>query len=263
MRLAAGRARALGLPTRGTTAPGRLRRIDRWLVAMHGDRIRTATDPLIVDLGYGASADTTVELAAALRTVRVDVGVVGVENDRIRVQSAQSVAAQGISFVYGSFELAGLRPVVIRAMNVLRQYDEAAVAPAWAQLSAQLSAGGVLVEGTCDELGRRCSWVTLDPSGPRTLTLSAHLATLSAPSDLAARLPKALIHRNVAGERVHAFLAAADDAWARAAPYAAFGPRQRWQQSIAALRTDGWPVRDGPRRWRLGEVTVDWAAVSP
>ncbi|HEX5404107.1 MAG TPA: class I SAM-dependent methyltransferase, partial [Pseudonocardiaceae bacterium] len=31
-RLAAGRARALGLPTRGTTNPNRLRRVDRWLV---------------------------------------------------------------------------------------------------------------------------------------------------------------------------------------------------------------------------------------
>ncbi|HYS37057.1 MAG TPA: class I SAM-dependent methyltransferase, partial [Pseudonocardiaceae bacterium] len=30
-RLAAGRARALGVPTRGTTNPNRLRRVDRWL----------------------------------------------------------------------------------------------------------------------------------------------------------------------------------------------------------------------------------------
>jgi hypothetical protein len=25
----------------------------------------------------------------------------------------------------------------------------------------------------------------------------------------------------------------------------------------------GWPVLDGPSRWRLGEVTVAWAAVEP
>src|ERR1700712_5312190 len=52
-RLAAGRARALGLPTRGTTAPNRLRRVDRWLLWQLGPRLIEASDPLVVDLGYG------------------------------------------------------------------------------------------------------------------------------------------------------------------------------------------------------------------
>jgi hypothetical protein len=263
VKLAAGRARARGLPTRGTTAPGRLRRNDRWLVATHGARLRAAADPLVVDLGYGSSPDTAIELAAALSVVRRDVRVVGVENDRARVAAAQSASTELVSFVYGSFDVAGLQPVLIRAMNVLRQYAEPAVAPAWEALTARLAPDGVLVEGTCDEVGRRGCWVTADTAGPRTLTLSAHLASLSMPSDVAPRLPKALIHRNVPGEGIHALLAAADAAWARAAPYASFGPRQRWMHTAAALRTDGWPVRDGPRRWRLGELTVDWSAVVP
>jgi hypothetical protein len=41
-RYAAGRARVLGLPTRGTTAPNRLRRVDRWLTAVHGGLLRSA-----------------------------------------------------------------------------------------------------------------------------------------------------------------------------------------------------------------------------
>src|SRR3954468_13666082 len=61
-RLAAGRARALGLPTRGTTNANRLRRVDRWLVATQVPRLRDAARPLVVDLGYGASAVTTLEL---------------------------------------------------------------------------------------------------------------------------------------------------------------------------------------------------------
>ena len=69
-RLAAGRARALGLPTRGTTAPNRLRRVDRWLVAAHAGLLRSAADPLVVDLGYGSSPVTCVELATRLRAVR-------------------------------------------------------------------------------------------------------------------------------------------------------------------------------------------------
>jgi hypothetical protein len=29
------------------------------------------------------------------------------------------------------------------------------------------------------------------------------------------------------------------------------------------MRKAGWPVQDGPARWRLGEITVGWAAVRP
>ena len=61
-RLAAGRARALGLPTRGTTNANRLRRVDRWLLATQVPRLRDAVRPLVVDLGYGSSAVTTLEL---------------------------------------------------------------------------------------------------------------------------------------------------------------------------------------------------------
>ena len=39
-RLPAGRARALGLPTRGTTNANRLRRVDRWIVATQVPRLR-------------------------------------------------------------------------------------------------------------------------------------------------------------------------------------------------------------------------------
>ncbi len=37
----------------------------------------------------------------------------------------------GLDFRRGGFELAGLRPVLVRAMNVLRQYDESEVDGAW------------------------------------------------------------------------------------------------------------------------------------
>jgi len=241
--------------------------VDRWIAHQHRARLRAAPDPLVVDLGYGASPATTLELSAALRRIRPDLRVVGVENDRERVTHAQQAVtgldAPGVTFVHGGFELAGLRPVLARAMNVLRQYDEAAVAPAWQRMVAALAPGGALVEGTCDELGRRHCWVMIDADGPRTLTLAAHLPSLSAPSDLAPRLPKALIHRNVPGERVHALLTAADAAWAATAPYATFGPRQHWIRTCVELREQGWPVRDGARRWRLGELTLDWSAVRP
>ncbi|MEX2290808.1 MAG: class I SAM-dependent methyltransferase [Mycobacteriales bacterium] len=259
-RYAAGRARALGLATRGTTGPNRLRRVDRWLTGAHGDLLRTAPDPpIVVDLGYGASAVTTVELFGRLRTVRPDVEVVGLEIDPERVAAARPAERAGLIFRRGGFELAGLRPLVVRALNVLRQYDEEAAREAWSTLRAGLAPGGLLVEGTCDELGRRAAWVALGAEGPRTLTISAHLPTLERPSQLAERLPKALIHRNVPGERVHALLTALDTAWDRAAPQAVFGPRARWVAACGAL---DWPGAD-LRRTRLGELTVAWATVAP
>lgn len=264
-RYAAGRARALGLPTRGTTNPNRLRRVDRWIAGTLTQKIAAAADPLVVDLGFGASPVTTLELAQRLSGIRPDIDVVGIEIDRERVAAAQSFATEQVTFRHGGFELPldGRRPVLVRAMNVLRQYDAGAVTGAWATMAASLAPDGLLVEGTCDELGRRCTWVTVDTTATaRTLTLAADLRTLDRPSDLAERLPKALIHRNAAGERIHALLADLDRAWDTAAALVAFGNRQRWIAAAAVLR-ETHEVLDDRRRWRLGELTVSWADVAP
>lgn len=257
--------RPIGAVTRGTTNPNRLRRVDNWIVATCGDLIRDAADPLVVDLGYGASPVTVVELRARLAAaVRPDVRVVGLEIDPVRVASAAPAAdPPGLTFGRGGFELAGLRPVLVRAFNVLRQYPESEVAPAWRIMTRALQPGGVLVEGTCDELGRLAGWVLVDATGPRSLTLAARLSTLDSPAVLAQRLPKALIHHNVPGTGIHALIDALEDGWRAAAPYATFGPRQRWRRTVEAVRAAGWPVLDRPARWRLGEVTVAWGAVAP
>jgi hypothetical protein len=255
-----------GNVTRGTTNPNRLRRMDRWLAHTLGPALRRSTAaPLAVDLGYGAAPWTAVELLARLRAVRPDARVTGVEIDPARVAAARRYEADGLTFLRGGFEVplpGGERPLLIRAANVLRQYPEDRVAGAWARLCGRLAPDGLLVEGTCDEPGRRHAWVALGPEGPRTLTLAARLAGLGTPSELAERLPKALIHRNVPGEPVHRFLRDFDRAWAAAAPYAAFGARQRWLRAVGDLAVD-WPLADGPARWRQGEVTVHWPAVAP
>lgn len=255
----------LGVVTRGTTNPNRLRRVDNWIVGACGDALRAAADPLVVDLGYGATPVTPVELRARLATgVRADVRVVGLEIDPVRVAAAQPAAdPPGLTFARGGFELAGLRPALVRACNVLRQYDESEVADAWRTITGQLAPGGLLVEGTCDELGRLGAWVLLDATGPRTLTLAAKLTTLESPATLAERLPKALIHRNVPGERVHELFGALAHGWRSAAGYAPFGPRQRWLRTVAALKEAGWPVQDRPRAWRHGYLTLPWPAIAP
>ncbi|MGW4713979.1 class I SAM-dependent methyltransferase [Nocardia sp. NPDC004260] len=251
----------VGNITRGTTAVNRLRRSDRWLIndEFVADRLRGAPDPLVVDLGYGASPWTTFELAARLRTIRADVRVVGLEIDPQRVVPGRD----SVTFARGGFELAGLRPVLVRAFNVLRQYPEAAVPEAWSTVLAGLAPDGLLVDGTCDELGRRCAWILLDRDGPRSLTLAWDPFTVERPSDLAERLPKALIHRNIPGEPIHALLTAADRAWAHAAPMAPYGPRVRWRAAARALHAEGFPIRHYRRRLRDSVLSVPWTAVAP
>ncbi|MET8846717.1 class I SAM-dependent methyltransferase [Amycolatopsis sp. NPDC004625] len=262
----AGKLTPVGAPTRGTTNPNRLRRVDRWIASAPPTSrlLRTAGSPLVVDLGYGASPVTTVELARWLRRVRPDVRVLGLELDPERVAVAQSAAAPPLlEFRRGGFELAGTRPVLVRAFNVLRQYAEDEVPGAWGLMLDSMPAEGLLVEGTCDEIGRLSTWVLVSAAGPVSLTLSMRLAGLDRPSTIAERLPKALIHRNVPGERVHALLSGLDACWAAAAPHQSFGVRSRWLETVRLLAARGWPVVGPPSRIRLGELTVPWAAVAP
>jgi hypothetical protein len=267
--------------TRGTTNPSRLRRVDRWITQALRPVLRAQRNPLVVDLGYGASPVTTLELYRMVRAVAPDAEVTGLEIDPARVSRARRGLNQlrdkgdelpGLDFARGGFELTTRkRPTVVRAFNVLRQYNEAQAWAAWARLREGLAEGGVLVEGTCDEIGRRAVWVTLPKHDKHHImplvTFSTRLASLDRPSDLAERLPKTLIHRNVPGEPVHQFLKDLDRAWDKAAPYSAFGPRQRWQVAVVDLSAT-WPVLrhppyGGPRRWRLGEVTLPWSALAP
>lgn len=257
----------VGTITRGTTNPNRLRRIDRYLAAL--PILRQTTAPIVVDLGFGASPITAVELLARLAKVNPHTNVVGIEIDRERVERGLAVANEHLHFTHGGFEVplpAGLgssQATVIRALNVLRQYSEDEVPAAWQNMQSRLAPGGLLIEGTCDEIGRLASWVTLDRTGPLSLTVSYRLTGLELPSKVAERLPKALIHHNVAPERIHSFLNALDRSWLSNAGVGAFSASQRWQATCAQLENDGWPVLGDRKRWRLGEFTVAWDAVRP
>lgn len=264
-----------GRITRGTTGTNRLRRVDRW-IARHRSLRTAEAEPLVVDLGFGASGVTALELEARLHRVRPDVRVCGLEIDPARVARARGQlenVREGttifrpdarVSFARGGFEVpVSERPRIIRAFNVLRQYDEGEVPAAWERMASRLDAGGILVEGTCDELGRVSTWIEIGPDAqPRTLTIALRLTGLELPSIAAERLPKALIHRNVPGEGVYELLRALDVEWTRAAPLATFSPLQRWQAALAALVAGGWPLLQRSR-WRLGELTLAWDRVAP
>ncbi len=254
----------VGTITRGTTNPNRLRRVDRFIAAAP---IVRKPRCVVVDLGFGASPITAIELQDRLAKINSSIEVVGIEIDRERVQRGIEVQRPGLRFMLGGFETplpTGIANAdVIRAFNVLRQYDESEVAAAWAQMQSRLTSDGLLIEGTCDEIGRLSSWVTLGRVEPKTFTISLHLGTLQMPSQVAERLPKVLIHRNVSGEKIHEYLAALDKAWAKNAPLSSFGAVQRWLATCEHMVQLGWPIAVNRKRWRLGELTVDWAAIAP
>ena len=160
----------VGTITRGTTNPNRLRRIDRFVVAQR--ILRSEPNPVLVDLGYGASPITAIELCARARAVNPSAQLVGVEIERDRVARGLAVANEHLHFALGGFEVPLPNPPfsatqkvhLIRAFNVLRQYDESEVASAWALMCSRLAPGGLLIEGTCDEIGRLACLLYTSPS---------------------------------------------------------------------------------------------------
>ena len=252
----------LGEATRGKTAPNRLRRLDLWLLRTEVELLSRPDGTPFVDLGYGRVPLTTLESARSLRAVNPGLPVRGVEVDAARVELARGHEDELTTFRRGGFEVplddlpgAGGRARVIRAMNVLRQYEEAAGREAWRLLGDRLSEGGLLIEGTCSPFGRlmavqllRRGEQGLDDAG---LLFSTNFRTEEAlePSMFRAVLPKHLIHRVVPGTRVHAFFADWESAWDRALALKAFGRRQVWVRAAQGLVERGWPVLED--RWLL------------
>jgi len=255
----------VGVPTRGTTGYNRLRKADRWLVAQLRVQalLRSAElsgrAPVAIDVGYGASHTTTVEWARFLRSVAPSVQVTGLEIEPSRVLPPRD----GVTFALGGFELAGMRADVVRAFNVLRQYDASQVRDAWATMQAGLQPGGVIIEGTCCEVGRRSAWVLLDQHGPQSLTMAWTPGCLERPSDIAERLPKVLIHRNTPGHAIYDVLREMDAAWNLAAPLAVFGPRVRWRAAVEHFHTaTGIRRMTSRRRHSDSSLTLPWSAVN-
>lgn len=227
---------------------------------------RRATQPLVVDLGHGKSATTSLELHQRLSRVRGEVEVAGIEIDSARVKLAATSGTPDVSFRLGGFEVPlahNRKATVIRAFTVLRAYDETAVPEAWRLMASRLAPGGVFVEGTCNEVGRVASWADVTADDQQSLTVSLRLARLERPSIIAEQLPKVLIHRNVPGERIHQFLLDLDRHWQFNAALSTYGPSQRWIAAATGLRSEGWPVLGTKSRWTLGELTVAWAAAAP
>jgi hypothetical protein len=149
-----------GQPTRGKTASNRLRRVDN-LILLYEPSLLTRTDGLFadamfVDLGYGFDARTMLESAARFRGKNPGLKILGVEIDKERVEAALPHADEKNFFRMGGFNLPlieGEHVRLIRAFNVLRQYQEKDFAPAYERLAQYVLQDGLMIEGTSNPFG--------------------------------------------------------------------------------------------------------------
>src|SRR5574338_59228 len=149
-----------GLTTRGKTASNRLRRVDNFIL-LYDPSLLTRTDGLFadsmfVDLGYGFDARTTLESAARFRRLNPDLKILGVEIEKERVEAALPYADDKTFFRLGGFNLPlqeGEHVRLIRAFNVLRQYEEKDFVPAYERLAEYVLPGGLMIEGTSNPHG--------------------------------------------------------------------------------------------------------------
>lgn len=272
--------RPVGHATRGKTAPNRLRRVDTFLQCYDPGvlRLRSGGRPaLFVDVGYGEDPVTTLESAERFRRQSPSLVVVGVEIDRARVAAAVPLADESTSFRHGGFDLPlgvdatgnAERAALIRAFNVLRQYDPADVMRAWSLMGRHLLPGGLLIEGTSDPNGRAwtanllrgapgeadAAWPTAGASLPvvgEGLAFSFNLRSSFDPEVFAPVLPKSLIHRMVPGEPIYDFLSAWRAQVRDVQALATWGARAVFVAAARRLLRAGFRIDGRPRLLRRG-----------
>ncbi len=243
-----------GQPTRGKTASNRLRRVDNFIL-LYEPALLTRTDglfaaSLFVDLGYGFDARTTLESAERFRRLNPNLRILGVEIDKERVEAALPFADEKTFFRLGGFNLplqAGESVRLMRAFNVLRQYEEKDFAPAYERLAQYVLPGGLMIEGTSNPFGSvwaaNLARMMADAKWKmEALVFSTSFRMGFDITDFQAVLPKNHIHHVVQGDRIYDFF----EAWKRSAAetshFKVFGLRQWFVAAAEALAQKGYKM---------------------
>lgn len=268
----------LGQITRGKTARNRLRRVDIFVSLYAAELLRTSSShkSWMVDLGYGAEPFTVLESANHLGKINPSLPILGVEIDQERVHAGLPYQNERIQFRQGGFNvplLAGESIRLLRAFNVLRQYEEVDVLPAWQVMAACMQPDGLILEGTSDPFGKR--WVAnllrvkTTPTGQKRLILEGLLFSTNfhdgfTPEMFQPVLPKNFIHHMLPGEGIYRFF----DDWKSAAlqqiTTQSFGLRQHFYTTALTLKNMGYPIltrkkllRQGFLLWQLNQPICD------
>ncbi|MGE5249010.1 MAG: methylase [Bacteroidota bacterium] len=249
-----------GLPTRGKTSSNRLRRVDNFILLYEPSLLVRSDGPfadaLFVDLGYGFDPRTTLESASRFRRLNPALPILGVEIDPERVQAALPFTDEKTFFRLGGFNLPlqpGESVRLVRAFNVLRQYEESAFAPAYDRLAGSVLPGGLMIEGTSTPFGQL--WAAnlarrLDtPSWQmEALVFSTNFRLGFDVAEFQTILPKNLIHRVSPGEPIHEFFETWKRSAAQAAPAKAYGLRQWFIAAAHGLAGRGYRI-ELRRKW--------------
>ncbi len=264
----------VGQITRGKTASNRLRRVDNFIL-LYEPSLLTRTDGLFadsffVDLGYGFDPRTTLESAERFRRVNPNLPILGVEIDKERVDAALPYADKLTHFRLGGFNLplqprtfdkietkgagqAGEGVRLIRAFNVLRQYEEADFAPSYERLAEYVLPGGLMIEGTSTPFGQL--WVanlarmTAERKWKmEALVFSTNFRLGFDITDFQAVLPKNDIHHVVPGETIYDFFEAWKRSTAETAHAKVFGWKQWFIASAESLAAKGFKI-DVHKKW--------------
>ena len=255
-----------GHQTRGKTARNRLRRSDIFMLLTEGALIRMPDPPgtrsFYVDLGYGFEPFTTLESAERFRACNPRLPVLGVEIDPERVAMGKPFEDEQTFFRLGGFNLP-LREKesarLIRAFNVLRQYEEAEWAEPVRQLGQQLIPGGMLLEGTSNPTGSvwtanvvRRSAVSPYPVVREGFLFSTNFHMGFEPNLFQPVLTKNYIHRMVPGEEIHEFMERWKAACRNQAPMRSYGLRPLFCAAAKELRSAGYRIDLRPQLIRRG-----------
>ena len=243
-----------GQPTRGKTASNRLRRVDNFLLR-YEPSLLTRTDgrfaaSLFVDLGYGFDARTTLESASRFRRANPGLRILGVEIDKERVEAALPFADDKTFFRLGGFNLpmkSGEHVRLIRAFNVLRQYEETDFVPAYERLAEYVLPGGLMIEGTSTPFGQLWSanMARKMDNGSwkmEALVFSTNFRLGFDVEEFQTILPKNYIHHVTKGEPIHDFFEAWKKSAAETSHAKTFGLRQWFVAAAESLAKKGFKI---------------------
>ena len=271
-----------GQSTRGKTASNRLRRVDNFIL-LYEPSLLTRTDGLFadamfVDLGYGFDARTALESAARFRRVNPGLKILGVEIDKERVETALPFADEKTFFRLGGFNLPLKEDEhvrLIRAFNVLRQYEEKDFAPAYERLAQYVLPGGMMIEGTSNPFGsiwaanvvRRLGDANfreprigeLETGGWKfeALVFSTNFRLGFDVEEFQTILPKNFVHHVVPGEEIYDFFKAWKHSAKETASFKTYGAKQWFISAAESLARRGYKVN--VQRKFLSKGYLIWA----
>jgi hypothetical protein len=197
------------------------------------------------------------------RRVNPDLPILGVEIEKERVEAALPYADEKTFFRLGGFNLPlkeGEYVRLIRAFNVLRQYEEQDFAPAYERLAQYVLPGGLMIEGTLNPFGsiwcttvvrrieeaeslmaRMENWRIRDWR-LEALVFSTNFRMGFDITDFQAVLPKNFIHPVSPGEPIHDFFEAWKQSAAETSAMKVYGLRQWFIHSAELLAGKGYKI---------------------